>query len=227
MSSFVLTVIAALAFGVFFVRRLQTKRAAIAERRADFEGVIKSVLNDVTADPVVTVGVESWRGTWNGERVQVRTIVDTLATRKLPALWLSVTVNEAVNTSATIDIMARPNSATTFSNFELLPHGVKSPEGFPEFAAIRTDKADAALPFEILGRHVGIFNNGRTKELLITPNGVRIVVLAAEADRARYGVFRQADFSGFKLDGTLIEDLVKSCSSLRADINKSYSQVAA
>jgi hypothetical protein len=124
-------------------------------------------------------------------------------------------------------MMARPNSATTFSNFELLPHAVKVPAAFPEFAAVRTDKADARLPLTIIQPHLGIFNNTKTKELLITPNGVRIVVLAAEADRARYGVFRQADFSNFQLDSAMVEELVEACSLIREDINKSRKAIAA
>ena len=42
--------------------------------------------------------------------------------------------------------------------------------------------------------HLSLFADGRAKELLVTPNGVRFVWLLAEADRARYGVFRQAEF---------------------------------
>ncbi len=227
MLSYVLALSAAAFFGIFFWRRMQAKKSAIAENRRKIQEIIETVLGDVKAQAIVTAGVESWRGTRNGEDIQVRTIVDTLATRKLPALWLSITVNELVKIDATFDMMARPNSATTFSNFELLPHNVKVPAGFPEFAAVRTDKTDARLPLDVIQAHLGIFNNSKAKELLITPNGVRIVVLAAEADRARYGVFRQADFSDFQLDGATVEKLVAACSLIRQDINRSREAIAA
>jgi hypothetical protein len=227
MFSFILAAIAALFFGVYFVTRTQAKRAADVQRRKVVRATIQSVLQDVVDEPLVTAGVESWRGNYGGERFQVRTIVDTLATRKLPALWLSVTLNEAVEISAIFDMMARPNSATTFSNFELLPHIIKTPSGYPEFAGLRTDDIEAHLPLDVIGAHLDIFKDTKTKELLITPNGVRLVVLAAEADRARYGVFRQADFSSSQLDAALIQKLVVACSSLRADINRHHDKVAA
>ena len=226
MISYVMAIIAALVFGVFFILRMQAKRAAAELARNDFRAVIKTILQNVSDEPTDTAGVDSWRGFWKSEQVQVRTIVDTLATRKLPTLWLSITVNERVNIDATFNMMARPNSVTTFSNFELLPHTVQTPAGFPDYAVVRTDNNEAALPLEIIRAHLGIFGNSKTKELLITPNGVRIVVLAAEADRARYGVFRQADFSGFQLDPAQIEELVSACSSLRADINSNANRVA-
>ena len=66
--------------------------------------------------------------------------------------------------------------------------------GFPEGAVVRTDRRGVLFPRQRIADHLGIFADGRAKELLIMPNGVRIVWLLAEADRARYGVFRQAEF---------------------------------
>ena len=62
---------------------------------------------------------------------------------------------------------------------------------------------------------------------MITANGVRLVWLVAEADRARYGVFRQAAFTGAKLDPGLIEGLLSEASVLRASINKHAMRSAA
>ena len=70
---------------------------------------------------------------------------------------------------------------------------------------MRTDRKGVRFPLDIIAGHLDIFADGRAKELLITPNGVRIVWLLAEADRARYGVFRQAEFGDAKLDPALIE----------------------
>ena len=72
---------------------------------------------------------------------------------------------------------------------------------------MRTDRKGVRFPHEIIAGHLDIFADGRAKELLITPNGVRIVWLLAEADRARYGVFRQAEFGDAGFDPALIESL--------------------
>lgn len=208
--------------------RLASRDRARARSRMDAElASIAAVVADARDMSTGTVGVATWAGTWNGERVQVRTIVDTLATRKLPALWLSVTIVEKVAVQAVIDLMMRPGSATTFSNFDHLPHTVGTPKTFPEEAVIRTDTPGLPLPLDVVAAHLGIFADGRAKELLVTPNGVRIVWLLAEADRARYGVFRQAEFGGATLDPRLIEDLLRRASALRRALNGNLLQAAA
>ncbi|TIN89308.1 MAG: hypothetical protein E5Y29_02055, partial [Mesorhizobium sp.] len=165
-------------------------------------------------------------GSWNSKRVQVRTIVDTLATRKLPARWLSVSITEPVAVPGTFDMMMRPGSPTTFSNFDHLDHTLPKSSAFPSEAVLRTDRRGVHFPLETIAGHLGIFSEGRAKELLITPKGVRIVWLLAEAERARYGVFRQAEFGDATLDPALIERLLVSVSALRDAINKSERQAA-
>ena len=197
-------------------------KAAIAAEVAS----IRTVIADAADISDGTVGVVTWVGSWNERRVQVRTIVDTLATRKLPARWLSVSVTEPVAVPATFDMMMRPGSPTTFSNFDHLQHTLPKAPGFPAEAVLRTDLRAARFPQNLIASHLEIFAEGRAKELLITPNGVRIVWLLAEAERARYGVFRQAAFGGATLDPALIERLLTSASGLRDAINRQERQVA-
>ncbi|TPN85071.1 hypothetical protein FJ987_23160 [Mesorhizobium sp. CU2] len=173
-----------------------------------------------------TAGVATWAGTWDGQRAQVRTIVDTLATRKLPTRWLSVSITEPVAVPGTFDMMMRPGSATTFSNFDHLPHTLPKTTALPAEAVLRTDRRGVAFPQELIAAHAGIFAESRAKELLITQKGVRIVWLLAEAERARYGVFRQAAFNNTAIDPALIEKLLEATSALRAAINQRERQAA-
>jgi hypothetical protein len=196
--------------------------AALAVDQAN----IRTVIADAANVSDGAVGVVTWEGSWNGRRVQVRTIVDTLATRKLPARWLSVSVTEKVAVPATFDMMMRPGSPTTFSNFDHLDHTLPKSSALPAEAVVRTDRQGVRFPQEIIADRLGIFSEGRAKELLITPNGVRIVWLLAEAERARYGVFRQAEFGDATLDPALIERLLASVSALRDAINRNERQAA-
>jgi hypothetical protein len=91
---------------------------------------------------------------------------------------------------------------------------------------VRTDRKGVRFPHEIIAGHLDVFAEGRAKELLITPNGVRIVWLLAEADRVRYGVFRQADFGDAALHPALIERLLRSATALRDAINHGERQAA-
>ncbi|ESY11939.1 hypothetical protein NKK48_23335 [Mesorhizobium sp. C386A] len=204
-------------------------RASRKKAKADLAAEaasIRTVITDAVDVSDNTAGVVTWAGSWNGQRVQLRTIVDTLATRKLPARWLSVTITEPVAVPATFDMMMRPGSPTTFSNFDHLQHTLPKAPGFPAEAVLRTNLRAARFPQNLIARHLDIFAEGRAKELLITPNGVRIVWLLTEAERARYGVFRQAAFGGARLDPTLVERLLTSASALRGAINRQERQVA-
>ncbi|MFD1987481.1 hypothetical protein ACFSOZ_34240 [Mesorhizobium newzealandense] len=217
-------IVLALVLHLAWLARASRNRASVA--LAIDHASICTVIADAADVSDGTAGVITWEGSWNGRRVQLRTIVDTLATRKLPARWLSISITEPVSVPGTFDMMMRPGSPTTFSNFDHLDHTLPKAPGFPAEAALRTDRRGAHFPQGIIARHIEIFSEGRAKELLITPKGVRIVWLLAEAERARYGVFRQAEFGDATLDPTLIERVLVSMSALRDAINESERQAA-
>jgi hypothetical protein len=216
----------ALALGLHLARLARANRDKALAALAVEEACVSSVIADAANVSDGTAGVVTWAGSWNGQRVQVRTIVDTLAIRKLPARWLSISITEKVAVPGTFDMMMRPGSATTFSNFDHLDHTLAKAAKFPEEAVLRTDRGGVRFPQDIIADHLDVFAEGRAKELLITPNGVRMVWLLAEAERARYGVFRQAEFGTFTLDPVLIETLLASASALRDAINDAERRAA-
>ncbi|MER9648240.1 hypothetical protein [Mesorhizobium sp. M0199] len=214
----------ALVLHIGWLARANRAKASTA-LAADGAG-LRDIIPDVANISDGTAGVVTFVGSWNGRRVQVRTIVDTLAIRKLPARWLSVSITEKVAVPGTFDMMIRPGSPTTFSNFDHLDHTLPKAAGFPAEAVLRSDREGVRFPDAIIADHLDVFVEGRAKELLITPNGVRIVWLLAEAERARYGVFRQAEFGTVRLDPALVERLLSSASALRDVINQSERQGA-
>ncbi|WP_292113553.1 hypothetical protein [Mesorhizobium sp.] len=202
-----------------------SRNRASAARAADAAS-IRAVIPDAVDVSDGTAGVATWAGSWKGERAQVRTIVDTLATRKLPTRWLSVSITEPVAVPGIFDMMMRPGSPTTFSNFDHLEHTLPKTTALPAEAVLRTDRRGVAFPQDLIAAHAGVFAEGRAKELLITPKGARIVWLLAQADRARYGVFRQAAFGDARLDPALLEELLEAASLLRHAINRRERQAA-
>ena len=226
MSSALFAAVLILALGLHLFHHARVTRGKAQSGRTADRRAVTSVVPDAVDASNGTAGVVTWTGTWKGRRVQIRTIVDTLATRKLPAFWLSVTIAEPVAIAGVLDIMMRPGSATTFSNFDHFPHSIRTPGSFPDEAVVRSNR-DVDFPLDIVADHVGVLANGRAKELLITPNGVRIVWLMAEADRARYGVFRQAEFSGAGVNPAVIEDLLGRAAALRDALNATSLRAAA
>lgn len=189
-----------------------------ASRIRSFYARAEGVLDRSELENTGALGYPRLIGRYRGIPVQVLPIVDTLPVRRLPALWLLVTLQSPLPVTGRFDLMMRPTAPTTFSNFDLLPITLQRHPDLPKDAVVRTDDEDHVLPAHIVAPHLEVFEDSRAKELLITPNGVRIVWLMAEANRARYGVFREADFGDAALDPDLLRDLLDRLVALRESI---------
>lgn len=209
--------LAALLAGLLVRHLLRAEAARRAEPERLF-GSAMPVLENAAAKAGETAGTFLLTGTYRGHDVRVTALADTLAVRKLPGLWLMITLPGPLPVSATLDLMMRPAGATSFSNFDLLAFTLETPSGFPEHLVARSDKPEPPLPFDLVARHIGPLEDRRGKELLITPKGLRLVLLLAEADRARYGVFRQADFGGATVNPDLLSHGIDRLLDLRQDI---------
>ena len=196
-------------------RRVRRQHAAESDR---FFAAVRGLLDQERLEDTESVGLPRLCGRFAGFNVQVQPVVDTLPLRRLPVLWLLVTLQDALPLKAKLDLMMRSAGPTTFSNFDLLPFTLPHPVGFPEHAMLRTDDSGQVISAEVLRSHIGLFSDKRAKELLITPLGVRIVWMMAEADRARYGIFRQADFGGVDLQPELLQTLLAKLVEVRQSI---------
>ncbi len=172
-------------------RRIDARRREEAEA---LFGLLEPLMQDARRKPTGVAGAECIEGRIGGRFVQIRTVTDTLSLRKLPSLWLMITLPGETGLAATLNLMMRPAGQTSFSNFDSLPDTLPLPSGFPEEAVLKSDD-EALAPYPELFRPcLPPYEKGYGKELLATPKGVRLVVQIAEGDRARYGVLRQAHF---------------------------------
>ncbi len=137
--------------------------------------------------------------TYRGRRVRLQPIVDHVAVRKLPSLWLLVTVFEDLPWMATLDLLMRPQNVEFYSPSARLRETLDPPRGWPGHALLRADDAAGLPPLERLTPHMAMFDDPRMKELVVTPKGVRLVYQADQAERAHYAVLRHARFSAERL----------------------------
>lgn len=156
-------------------------------------------------------------GAYRGVEADIQVLPDTLTFRKLPALWVLVTLPGPLPVNATTNLMIRPTGVEPFSRFQTLMHQLDSPEGFPEDCAVRTDSTHMP-PMDLIREHLHIFNDPRIKELVISPKGVRIVFLAEEAQRSRYLIYRDAEMGVTPLSADLVKPRLDQLMDLRADI---------
>lgn len=159
-------------------------------------------------------------GRMDGLEVDLQAVPDTLTFRKLPALWLLVTLPGALPLRQRIDLMIRPMGVEPFSAFNDLPHQTALPAGFPADAALRSELPLSVEEGALLRRHLDLFDDPRVKELILSPQGLRITWLAEEADRTRYLLFREAEMGAEPLDPRLLGPLLGRLAAIRADVTR-------
>jgi hypothetical protein len=204
---------------IYFLMR---KAAATKQQRLQDDerlfAEVRILFDEVRISDGASLGSKRLTGRFQTQTFQLQTITDTLATRKLPSLWLLITLPTPMPFTAKLDMMMRPAGPTSFSNFDFLNHTMPTPHGFPDHAVLRSDATENYPDLDLIKHHIGIFANPRLKELLISPQGLRIVFQVAEADRARYGVFREARFADTQIDRATVESVLNTLLALKADL---------
>lgn len=158
------------------------------------------------------------RGIYRGMTFHIDAVVDTLTFRKLPVLWLRVSLLAPMPGTATLDILVRSHNVEFYSPSTNLPHRLEPRPGWPGDAMVRSDDAGQLPDLAVLDRHVEIFADPPTKELLITPKGVRIVRLLDQAKRAEYLVLRQAEFESPQVTEDALRPLLDRCIDIHQDL---------
>ena len=212
-----LIAIAAAGLALWLMFRLVQASRARVSARAGFFDALKPLFDRVQTrlDPTGFPRMTGHRGDLTYE---FRALPDTLTFRKLPALWVMVTLPGPLPVGASLDIMIRPAGNEPFSGYAELPHHLPCPDFLPDGTGVRSDDAARVPPESLIAPYAGVFDDPKVKELLITPMGMRIVVLAEEADRGRYLIFRDAEMGMTPLPQSQIAPVVDLLAALRQDL---------
>lgn len=173
------------------LRRTIAASRSLTAGRAGWLDEVAPLLQDPSRilDPS---GFPRLTGTYAGQRFELRAIPDSLTFRKLPALWLLVTLTEPQKSLGEARIMARASGQETFSTFADLPLGIALPPGFPPHCTLRADSPAALPPPAVMQDLARGFSDPAWKEAVVSPNGLRLVRLAEEAERGPYLIYRDA-----------------------------------
>ena len=206
--------------GVAMLAR-QSIRAAHARRlsRLGYFDHCRSLFSGSRLSQCAT-GFPRLSGRYRNSDADLQAVPDTLTFRKLPALWVLVTLPGPLPVLATFNLMIRPTGVEPFSGFHRLPDQIAIPDGFPGDCAIRTDDPRHLLPEHVLAPHLPLFDNPLIKELVISPKGLRIVFLAEEADRTRYLIFRDAEMGRTPLPPEQITPVLERLQAIKTDIER-------
>lgn len=195
---------------------LQTLSAAARRKkaRALYFSSVRPLFDQVITRTAPS-GFARLSGKIGAETFDLQALPDSLSFRKLPALWVMVTLPAPQPVKATVDIMTRPGGLETFSHFHSLRHTLPAISGLPEGTVIRSDEAGAVPPPELIAPHLRLFADPRVKELVISPKGLRLVVLAEEAERGRYLIFRDSELGLTPLAPERLKPLIETLLALR------------
>lgn len=177
--------VALVAIQVRHVRRVRAERGAVL-------GGVEPLFTgaEVTQDGI---GFPSLTGLYEGERVKLELVVDNLALRELPRLWLVVTVLTEIPLAGPVDILLRPRTSDMISPGGRFRHEHAPPAGWP--ADIRVATAEPGPPpFDALAAALPLLEDPETKALTLTPRGVRVVQRLASGQIGQYRVVRRSKF---------------------------------
>lgn len=209
--------IAVAALGLWLGYLLFHESRRRADSRAAYFNAVKPLFQggETRLQPT---GFPRMTGRRDGLTFDLQAIPDTLTFRKLPALWVLVTLPEPLPLDATLDLMARPSGNEPFTRFATLPQSLPTPPDLPKEIAVRTDDATRIPPPDLIAAHADLFQDPRVKELVLSPKGLRIVILAEEADRGRYLIFREAEMGRTPLPPSRLEPLLDRLAAIRKDV---------
>jgi hypothetical protein len=205
------------ALGLWLALRLIRESRARTQSRAAYFDAVKGLFDggETRLEPS---GFPRMTGRRASLAFDLQAIPDTLTFRKLPALWVLVTLPEPLPLEATLDLMARPSGNEPFTKFATLPQSLPTPPDLPTEVAVRSDDASRIPPLNLIAAHADLFQDPRVKELVLSPKGLRIVILAEEADRGRYLIFREAEMGRTPLPPARLEPLLDRLAAIRKDV---------
>ena len=149
-------------------------------------------------NPSVTVAGDGYPrliGTCDGRKVSLEVVPDSLVPRRLPQLWLKLTLRmPEASPRPSIGVLARPIGTEFYSRVLGLPDTIA-----PSFAVdfpllMRGRGATEAAIQRTSGLFRTLFADPELKEIVITPRGAGTVRRIAEGDRGAHVLYRQMRF---------------------------------
>lgn len=160
------------------------------------------------------IGFPRLKGRYRGYQVTLEVQVDTLSMRKVPPLWLMLTVVGRQPTHGSLDVLVRPQNTEFYSPAWQWSDTLANPPNWPQHAIVKHQGEVAAL--DVLDDFVPpLFNDEKVKELLVTPDLVRITYMAKQAERGQYLLMRNAIFDGLPIDRDSVAALLQAATDIR------------
>ncbi len=166
-------------------------------------------------------GFPRLRGLYRGTDVEVDLIPDTMVVRRLPQLWLSVTLLIRNPGLPGLGVLVRYSGNEFYSLTSRFAHRLEPPPGFPHEVLIRAERPDAQRLLDGLRQPLAkLLADPHIKEVAITCKGLRLVRQAAEGRRGEHLLLRQAIFDQGGIASGDLQSVLLALSSLHSAISQ-------
>lgn len=192
-------------------------RSRVKARRGNMYAECKSLFTsaEIIQDDV---NFPMLSGQYQGFPVKLEPVADHIGYRKLPSLWLMITVKAEIPYDGIFDFLVRPQNIEFFSPSEQLEFQINPPENWPQYAVLKTNNIDKMPPQHLLDKHVSLFDDNKVKELLISPRGIRIVYQINQAEQGTYRTLRTLAFNDLSVNPEVISNLINTAISIQQDL---------
>lgn len=176
---------------------------------------------DLLESPKLTrneAGYAKLKGHYRGYSVRMCLEEDHMALRKIPSLWLHLSVEGAGSEAVgTLDMLMRPQNTEFYSpSWNWDGHVLPLP-GWPAHAIYRTQGETPDM--QAIDAHVRqLFADDKAKELLLTPRVVRLTYQAKQAERGEYLLLRSTNFDDTPLPPDKVLALLERAVGIRQDL---------
>jgi hypothetical protein len=161
-------------------------------------------------------------GYHNGQRIRAELIPDSMAIRRLPQLWLSITKVETRKNLPEFGVLVRPAGTEFYAVTPGFARRLEPPDGWPEEVMVRGGGTNSQALLIAIAPCVGrILADGKVKEVAATANGLRIVWQADEGRRGEYLLLRQLTFDA-KVQPDSLQVLLGKLDDLGQAINANW-----
>lgn len=158
-------------------------------------------------------------GTYQDYEVKLALIEDSLAVRKIPPLWLTVTIQGKQAIQGSLDLIVRPQNNEFYSPAWQWQGNLQVPPHWPQHSIIKYQ--DEPVDVGLIDVEIPkIFADEHMKELLIAPWAVRLTYMAKQAERGEYLIMRNAIFNGESIPKAVAEKIIKQAIHIRQLLEK-------
>lgn len=227
LTTIALSAFAAVSCGWIGMCAVRDHRAALASRKGLLDDAARLFASSrITFGPdhfPVVVGRLD-----DGRQAKIELIADTMVTRRLPQLWLRVTLSEHRNQQRpTIGALARPTGAEYYSLVHDMADWMTPPETEASLLMRGDGRATAWQAERVSALFQNLFADPTVKEAVITPGGTRIIRQAAQGEAGAHKVLRQARFPLTAIPAELVRVALAEAEALSAVLAEDEHAVSA